>query len=347
MKFFISIAILLSAIATFANQLTVSNVSSSPAMYTVIQDAIDAAADNDTILVQGSPTAYGEVHLTKTIHLYGSGHHPASASGLASSFTTLFILPETAGSLVEGFTINSVNGTTGGSGIFISDIVIRNCFIDGFNIFNTSYNLVMEGNVISGSVGFNGNPNSEALFRNNIFRNHFQTPYGQISGIHSAVVFDHNDFISVCPGCYPFGDVTGAIITNNFFQNYDTSVSGATATNMVNCIMNNNATYLCTTPMPAGTNTGSGNIDGMNPMFINYLPLSETWDWAYDFHTEAGSPLNGAATDGTDIGIYGNFPFHMSGEPFGIPVIREFSIDNTAVPLNGTINVHFEASSPE
>ena len=52
------LTLLVATCATFAATITVSNNFNSPAQYTDIQEAVDAAASGDTILIAGSPTTY-------------------------------------------------------------------------------------------------------------------------------------------------------------------------------------------------------------------------------------------------------------------------------------------------
>jgi hypothetical protein len=79
MKKFLPIALMATVLTTGslkANQLTVSNLSTSPGQYTSLQTAINAANAGDTILVSGSGTDYAlntTINISKPVTLYGPG----------------------------------------------------------------------------------------------------------------------------------------------------------------------------------------------------------------------------------------------------------------------------------
>ena len=58
----------------FAKVITVDNKAGSVAMFTSVQAAVDAAEVNDTILIAGSATSYGQAHVTKKLHFVGPGY---------------------------------------------------------------------------------------------------------------------------------------------------------------------------------------------------------------------------------------------------------------------------------
>ena len=61
-------------------------------------------------------------------------------------------------------------------------------------------------------------------------------------------------------------------------------------------------------------NTGSGNIEGMDPMLTNVPETTSGWNFSYDITPLAGSPVLNAGTDGTDIGPTGGAnPFDPEG----------------------------------
>jgi hypothetical protein len=340
-----SIAIFLS-LNSFATQWTVSNYASIPGQFSNISSAISAASDYDTLLVQGSPTTYSDFSITRPLYIIGAGHHSGSVTGYATIVNSIVILQSGSGSTLEGFSITSLSNTNYSE--TVTNFTLRNCYLSTVNFWATFMGSLFEGNVLSGQLSFANNINSEMIVRNNIFlANVAQSSYGVISSIRSGVILDHNAFISAYSNHYPFTDVSLATITNNFFLNFDTSFLNGNANGYYNCVCNNNATYLCSANIPSGSNTGTGNLNGVSPLFLNYPVVPAPWLWTYDLHIDPTSLLTGAATDGTDIGLYGGgFTFHQSGEPFGVPVVRVMNINNSVVPLNGTLDVHFEATSP-
>jgi hypothetical protein len=325
-----------------ATQITLSNNPDSPGQYTTPSSAITNAAPGDTILVQPSAQSYGDMFVSKEITLIGPGHHPNTTLGLKAIFGTITLETFSSGSVFEGLQIGAVGTASAYQDIVISNVFFRNNLISSVWFFNTANNVVFEGNVFNNSISFNGNPLSQAVFRNNLFLGDFGGGSGNfISGVASPIIVDHNNFISSCLACTPFNGVNGAIITNNIFQYMDTQSIGVN-----NCTFTNNLTYLCNAEYPAGNNSGSGNINNADPLFVNYPDLPEIFDWSYDLHTEPASPATNAATDGTDLGMYGNnFNFLLSGEPWGVPVITSIGLSTNAVPQGGVIQVNFSAQT--
>ena len=110
----------------------------------------------------------------------------------------------------------------------------------------------------------------------------------------------------------------------------------------------NNASFMCSGDLPGANNTGSNNLNGVDPLFVNYPAIPTDYSGAYDIQLQAGSPLLTAGSDGTQPGVYGGtFTFHESGEPIGMPSMNTLNIGNVAVPLNGTLNVNFTAEQAE
>lgn len=334
--------ILMSFLNAGATQLTLSNNPDSPGQYNTLSTALSAAASGDTILVQPSPFAYGDVYVSKEITFIGPGHHPNSTLGQIASIGTFTLDVVSSGSVFEGLQIGAIGTVSGFTDVIISDVTFRNNFIFSVWFFNTASDVVFEGNVFNNSISFNGNPFSQCVFRNNLFLAQNIGGSGSvITAVASPIVIDHNNFISSCIGCTPFSGVNGAIITNNIIQFMDTQSVGVN-----NCTFSNNLTYLCNTEYPSGNNSGTGNINNADPMFVNYPDVPVAYEWTFDLHTEPGSPVTNAATDGTDIGIYGNsFNFLQSGEPWGVPVITSIGLSTNAVPQGGIIQVNFNAQT--
>ena len=81
----------------------------------------------------------------------------------------------------------------------------------------------------------------------------------------------------------------------------------------------------------SGTNiTSEGNLDNTAPTFEN-LPLS-TINYTYDLNPDLAAASNGenAATDGTDLGVFGGTsPFKLTGSV--LPVVRKFILPSNIV----------------
>lgn len=326
-----------------ATQHTVSNAIGGAAQFTSIQSAIDAAQPNDTILVQGSTINYIDANITKALTIIGPGHHPTATGSFAAVMGNCNITPVASGTRLIGldvFTISMSGGTS------VDNVIVRNCIIrNAMSFQNSTTNCVFEGNFIYSTIVMYDYQGMEMIFRNNVF---FSTStWARITNINSPIIFDHNTFLGTSTG-RPFNFVYQAIISNNIFYNCELTNTGSLSTSYNGCVVTNNATYLCAGSLPGANNTGSGNLNGVDPMFVNYPAIPSNYSWLYDIHLQPGSSLLGAGSDGTQIGVYGGtYPFHQSGEPIGMPSMNTLTIDNVAVPLNGTLNVNFSAEQAE
>lgn len=73
-KTIVTLVALCAAMAVNATVLRVSNVSGSTAPYSTVQDALAAAAEGDTIMLDASGTNYGKITIEKRITLMGPGY---------------------------------------------------------------------------------------------------------------------------------------------------------------------------------------------------------------------------------------------------------------------------------
>ena len=133
---------------------------------------------------------------------------------------------------------------------------------------------------------------------------------------------------------------------NNVFAFSDISVWGA----MSNCTFNNNITSSSVSNiLPFGTNSGTGNINDVAfaNLFVNAASAAQIWPTILitDWHLLNSSPGHNAASDGTDIGIYGGtMPMpNWTGVSNLIPQMTLLNINNTSLPVNGNLNVRFKA----
>jgi hypothetical protein len=101
-----------------------------------------------------------------------------------------------------------------------------------------------------------------------------------------------------------------------------------------------------------GANSGSGNLVGTNPQFVN-VPNNNTYDATYNYRLQSSSPGKAPfSTDGTDAGIYGgSYPFPQGGDPGSgfdtspmppIPQVTAVNIQNATIAPNGTLNVQVQ-----
>jgi hypothetical protein len=351
-----SLAIILLPTTVLATVYTVSNNANRPAQYTNLQTAADAAAPNDTLLVTGSPATYGTLTLYKPLVVYGE-----AIEGSEFPITTLGTVYcnrlnsslSSSGSRFYGFHMTSINfsgsfsGSTAGQNV-LNDFIVERCRINS-GMTNTTYDglsdvtfrncyfrnsiitLDQEGAIISDV--------SSIIFTNNVFENTLiRALYGLIE-FNGNVVIRNNIFIDRTT--YSFQNAQQLVLENNIFYK-------AEPTGLENSTFNNNLTYLCNdNTIPYGTNIGSGNIENVDPMLVNYPALGgvdHSWDW--DYSLQPGSPAIGTGTNGSDIGINGgNSPVANLYRYAKIPAVTTIDVPVSSVPVGGTLQINIEAVS--
>jgi len=188
-------------------------------------------------------------------------------------------------------------------------------------------NLVVENNVIGTINGGSGKAN--VILRNNIIT-------GTISGFSEPSVEISNNIFLI--NSQLFNNISNVVFKNNIvFKSDPAGASGVS--------FQNNITYQVSTTIPYGTNTGIGNFNNTDPEFVNVPAGSNSFNYSHDYHLQNTSPGINAGTDGTNIGVYGGLlPFKMGGEP-PIPLIKEFNIWNSVVPVGGNLDINIVGES--
>lgn len=306
---------------------TVSNTPGSPAQYNSLQAAHDAASPGDTLMIQVSADVYGQLNMDRQLTLIGGGH---TNPGTETNISGIYLYPGSDGSkfiglyvanqlylnyggpasnmLVERCQVGTIY--FGGDGLIIKHSYFGNCYLGG------GTNVLITNNFINGGVSSSTYPS--VLISNNVFANN-NSSYGL-----SSMQF--------------------AVISNNIFYGLAPSIDGA---GVENCAFNNNISYgtVDDNLPPTGSNVGTGNLEGVDPQFVNVADFLVD-NVAYDYHLQAGSSGVNAGTDGTDIGLYGGgdpllVPY--DGVP-RIPLITTFNLLNSSISEGGSINVQVEAT---
>jgi hypothetical protein len=162
-------------------------------------------------------------------------------------------------------------------------------------------------------------------------------------------------------------NIKGAVVSNNIFYNY--SSSGAINISTVSCTFSNNLFFAFTPVVAAniisGTNTGAGNLFNTDPQYTTPSLAYDLWSYSYttpaigpfaDFHLLSSSPGKNYGTDGTDIGLYGGNYAWIDGSTTDsrfryfpitsqVPQMIQMNITSPTLPLNGTLNVNFNAKT--
>jgi hypothetical protein len=346
MKYFNILLILFLSIFTFqtsATIWTVSNYAPVPAQFTDIGSAQTAASNNDTIYVHGSPTMYAGVWISKKLTFIGPGYNPKTDFPHVAHANELSTTVGGNGSVIIGFRINSVSSPGGSGSDTIKNYTYSQCQIGNYGISKNYENLLVENCIFTStgnalSVNWPNPYQVGLIVRNCIFSD------TRVSVLAGSVV-DHCVFIGSSTSQQAFLSCVNSTFSNNIFVARNISLSG----DATNCIFNNNLTFNCSNNnLPLPGNTGVGNISNLDPLFVNHQVSPPTvFSFANNYRLQSSSPGYGAATDGTDLGVYGNnFPFTMTGEVPFTPIMRKLNIYNTTVPFNGTLDVQIKSSVP-
>jgi hypothetical protein len=309
----------------------------SPAFFTVLEDALDASEDGDTLYFPG-----GSFQLTseidKTLHFVGTGHYPNNepATGISRILGNVYLVDGADSCTFEGFYLNNLylaNGQNHNMFISISgiklircnageiqlggtyndannptndvkDIVISECVVRGNILGKNAKSVVIEKNIITGDIR---DFNAGVAVSNNIFLN-------DPTRVNKGVVFNDNIFLY---DSNPLVYDDNHTFNNNVFV-YDFS-SGT------------------------GTSTFIDNITGVaaDEIFVNFSGTQ--FDYEHDYHLKSGSPAAGAGIGGKDAGIYGHLQPYTDGIT-SYPYIHEIHIPNTT-DESGTLNIEVKVSA--
>ncbi|MFN3839420.1 MAG: hypothetical protein ACK4RF_01820 [Cyclobacteriaceae bacterium] len=350
---------------------TVSNDATRPAQFngtgnTGFVAAHNASLAGDTIYVYGSPFDYGTLTISKRLVVMGAGYAPNNQFGQPTRAGQISLFrdgsTDPSGSVIIGFFISgSINCT--GTLVTNNVTIFRNRITNYIYLYINS-TLQATGWTIYNNIVYqvlaNASSRTAASATNILIANNIIT--GSITNINSnTVLIDHNVFL----GPSNLYQLWNVIVTNNIFVR---SSGDIFSSEVVFCTFNKNislqntigpassysptnifeATYIGT---GGGSNSGSGNLVGTNPLFEN-VPNNDTYNITYNYRLQSGSPGKNYATDGTDLGIYGgSYPFPSGGTPGSgfdtspmppVPQVTAVNIQNATIAPNGTLNVQVQ-----
>ncbi|MEY2830685.1 MAG: hypothetical protein RIQ33_2543 [Bacteroidota bacterium] len=340
------IALFASTLLANATVRTVNNNNPTPGQYSTVAAAITAASSGDTLLLAGSPYNYNTITLTKPLTLIGSGHKPLSQSSARTFCDYIYLNSGSSGSNIIG--IDVLNDLTDNytSSPGINNILVSRCKI-GFRLILAQYaaNWTIESCIFTyaGSASTQGSNYGnvwgqdhyyvhDITMRNNIF-NGFIGDLGNYYSWAYNIYLQHNIFLTNNYYCREFAELTCYVNDNIFYRTRPKSYSG-TGT----IYYSNNISYQTAandTLFPNGT-----NFVNDNPQFVNFPNAGATYSDSYDFNLQSTSIGKNAATDATDIGVYGGTAiFNQNGIPT-VPYIKTLQITGSnTVPANGTLNI--------
>lgn len=323
--------------------LTVSNLPAGGAQYATLIAAYNAASPGDTLMLQGSNTAYSlpsGTQWNKSMVVIGTGVFPDKDNVINARISYFQFGALASNSKFYGVVFTSHVGPV--SQVSGLNLYFEACQFDTYVDVNgdqgtwTFVNCLFEQNN-NLNVYLSGATNSFAgvEFRNCIFD-------GYIAGANNPGIpwlFDHCLFLTTSSS--PFSSLRNATISNCIFANR--FPDGVTNTTFLNNLCAVSGTF---PPAGGGGNSALNNIENTNPLFVTYT-TNQLFSSNHDYHLQAGSPAIGTGSDGTDIGLFGGSTgFNLSFEPQNTPVMRRILIQNPSIAPNGILNVNVKASTP-
>ncbi len=308
---------------------------------TALQDAINASTSGDIIHVIPSQQDYGDALIdNKSLTILGFGLNPTSDISLRSKVDEIRLDNTGAsGSRISGLHVDDVFiAIDATSAHTVSNILVENCEIHrlvgaGFGFATANF---ISGLIVRNCVFNSSNSTSDpkaleltnatgVIIENNIIRGECCTA-GAVRAVGATI--RNNLFYDGLGTGIGFIDIEGCVIQNNIFLNTNPNSwanSGSNNTFQNNISYNTSADAFPTT---INMNSGSGNIEGVDPMLTN-VPLAPggdpDWNYDNDFTPMVGSPVLNAGTDGTDIGPTGGaIPFNTEGT--FLPVIESLTL---------------------
>lgn len=351
-KHLLFLTALVTAVTLNAKVWTVSNNPDSPGQFEDLQVAIDTSivTDGDTIYVLGSQVSYGEITINKSLTIFGSGHHPEKQMAMSSEISKVYfafktdgygnIIADPSGSELSGFHVSgsgsinieqNINNITIAKNYFSGTTFWGSGNLDGWLVINN----IFAGSIQPGSW----NETIAQSYTNWIVSNNIIG--GSLSGFYSgSFLATNNLFIGSGDA---FSNMQYATISNNI-------LSGKSTSGCDYCSFYNNLSIGGSeVSFDYDNNSGSGNLENVNPMFVSVG--SSTLSFDYNYKLSDASPCINAGSNGSDIGISGgSYPFDLEKEPpyqispmVSIPVITEMNLVNGVLPEDGTLEIQMKA----
>jgi hypothetical protein len=360
--------LILALLIPFLSQATVWRVNGNEGVdadFADVQTAIDAAEAGDTIYVEPLNSGmYGSITVNKQLVIIGSGYYTFINDSTQyqtniSNINNAFFDEGSAGSHISGCRFMSLREYDGPCGqdangsIILNDCCITlegcfsswgfalgltsradNCIITGCYFLRiTAQNNTEYGLIDVGGLSLSSCPEAENTgVQGTIITNSVIGPIdGRIlTGQEKILSLTVNNCIVVWRGGSQY-DTRNTVFTNNIFTNGTTN------------IVQSNVTFQNNIDIGETVPTGNGNQQN--------VPFATIFDSDFSDHPELqfklaeSSPALGAATDGTDCGIFGGVePYKLSGMP-NIPSIFELSVGAIGNSNSQTLDVNLKAKS--
>jgi len=294
--------------------------------FTSFTTAQNAASNGDTIYVEGSPTSYGNITISKQLIIIGTGYflteNPQTQANLNSSkFGTVTFNTGSEGTIMTGLEI------TGDIEIKVGNISL---------LKNNTKNIHINSSISYGNILLSQNYIIGEITRNT-----------GSSNIYNVIITNNCINNGNCTNCsrIGFGNNFSGLISNNILNCNIYDTHNFTYSNNIMCgalTLNNNNFF---NNIGDGTQflAANGNMQNISlfDIFVGF-PTQGSYSSDGRFQLKSGSPAIGAGNDGTDCGIFGGVtPYVLSGMP-EIPAVYEINMPSTGTTGNG-INVTVKA----
>jgi len=347
-RYFLLSAILVSSLFSLATVRTVNNYIANAAQFSTVQPAITASATNDTIYLHGSPVSYGDFTITKRLVIMGAGYNLTNTinnyTTNVGSITvdTVTVNQALSGFILQGLQMNgylSFAGTDRANNVLIDRCKFYNITVNGSNwVIKNSVSLYNSSPVYIGITSTSSN----VLISNNIFGMLSISNGNGLTNYASGVKVSNNE-LGGLEGPYSYY----ILYVNNIVKSFG-SIG-------INNTFSRNITFTDGGPLinfPPANNTGSGNFNNINPLYVNY---TKPWGSGShyenllnnDFNYQSGSVAINGGTDSTNIGISGGPYPTLTTKIFDgrtkIPLVVDVNIENAYVKPGQPIQIHFKA----
>lgn len=314
-------------------------------VYSSLSAAYTAATAGDTIIVEGSNTAYTDLTaIAKKITIFGPGYQlsqnpQTQASLLTATLGDLSFNTGSAGSLISGCIINSI--TVNANDITIARNYIKNATTASASILlnaNTT-NTIIQQNIVWGLITNTAGKNASVVVRNNLLgRVYFTSDMTSVLISNNTIEYEYT-YNSSQTYCI---DVYNATIINNIFVSYYYAYYGTWhGVLKFDGTQNNTVSYnVFAQPDPANGLTGTGNQYSV--VTTNQFSGTGSGDIDKNYIVKSGSESEDGSQTGGECGMFGgDYAYVLSGMP-PIPHIYKIDADpagNNTAPLNVKISV--------
>ncbi len=291
--------------------LRVNNNPGIDADFSTLQAAHDGASGGDTLHVEGSPFSYGNLALTKQLHIIGPGYfltqNPnTQANTQTAKVGAIDFQNGSIGSSIQGVEFNICATIT----VRVPNVLIRR------NLFPTNC--------------FTGTVNLTTGTSNTLITQNFNVGIRNFSVAVGGLIITNNRLVAMSLNTLS----NGALIQNNVIAGNVTTTDCLYLNNIMtsgilggsgNLLEHNlgNATQFGT------TNGNQSNVD-MSTVFVGATGNSTDGQ----FQLATNSPAAGGGFEGSDAGMFdGNTPYKLSGLP---PVPTIYFLQSQAVGSNNS-----------